>query len=167
MKQGKNNYFQLIVTGVAIALLLRIFVFDVQKVSGDSMVPFANEGETVYIFKLAYGLENPFSKSLLIQWASPEEDDVVSFYMNGRLVMKRCVATENTPLDFSKDSGYILSAGNKEIPLTEPQYQRLKYSSSVPEGTILAVGDNYQVSVDSRDYGFVDTDCILGKVIWR
>ena len=57
--------------------------------------------------------------------------------------------------------------GGKKIPLTEYQYQRIKYDSFVPENTILAVGDNYEKSVDSRDYGFVPTKNILGKVLWH
>jgi signal peptidase I len=60
-----------------------------------------------------------------------------------------------------------MKVGEKIIPLTEAQYQRIKYDSFVPEGTVLCVGDNYAESVDSRNYGFVKTNSILGKVLWK
>ena len=55
--------------------------------------------------------------------------------------------------------------GENKISLSESQYQRIKYSSYVPEGMILAIGDNYSESIDSRDYGFVSTKNILAKVM--
>ena len=44
---------------------------------------------------------------------------------------------------------------------------RLKDAAQVPDGYILAVGDNYEVSVDSRDYGFVSVKNVLGKVLCK
>ena len=167
MKSGKRNIIVYIVIGTALGIFLRVFILNVQKVSGTSMEPTIMEGDTVIINKLAYGIGNPFSGELLVRWAEPEPDDIIVYYMNDRLVMKRCVATENMPLDFSKESGYSFSVGGKVIPLTEQQYQRIKYNTTVPEGTVLAVGDNYEESVDSRTYGFIETSCVLGKVIWH
>ena len=171
MKSGKRHLIVYIILGIAIGIFLRVFIIDTEKVAGTSMEPTISEGETVFINKLAYGIENPFSHELFVQWASPEPGDIIVYYMNNKLVMKRCVATEFMPLDFSKDSGYILSVGGTEnpleIPLTEQQYQRIKYNTSVPEGTVLAIGDNYDESVDSRNYGFIEVNCILGKVIWH
>ena len=40
----------------------------------------------------------------------------------------------------------------------------MKDNIRVPEGRILAVGDNYRESIDSRDYGFVSTANILEKL---
>ena len=167
MKSGKRHLIAYIIAGILLGIILRVFVIDVEKVSGTSMEPTIREGETVLINKLAYGIENPFSNNLLVHWAEPEPGDIITYYMNNKLVMKRCVATENTVLDFSKDSGYSLSVGGTKIPLTEQQYQRIKYDTSVPEGTVLAIGDNYDESVDSRDYGFIEVNCILGKIIWH
>ena len=45
-------------------------------------------------------------------------------------------------LEFYKDSEYSMKVNDKIIPLTEQQYHRIKNSPVVPEGMILAVGDN-------------------------
>ncbi len=167
MKSGKRNILIYIAAGIAIGIFLRIFIINVEKVSGTSMEPSIKEGDTVFVNKLAYGIANPATGRLVVQWAEPKIDDIIVYYMNDKLVMKRCVATENMPLDFSKDSGYSFTVGGTEIPLTEQQYQRLKYDESVPDGTVLAIGDNYEESVDSRTYGFIEVDSIIGKVIWH
>lgn len=152
---------------VAAAVLLRMFVIDIERISGASMEPAIHDGSIVVLSKIHYGLYNPSGDTLLTQWKTPEKGDVVYYWYNGRPVIKRCVATEGETLVFSSDSGYSMSVGGITIPLTEGQFQRLKYSSEVPEGTILAIGDNYAVSVDSRDYGFVSVDSIMGKVLWQ
>jgi signal peptidase I len=83
------------------------------------------------------------------------------------MVVKRCVATEFTPLVFSQNSEYNMEVNEKIIPLKEEQYHRIKNSSFVPEGMILAIGDNYDESVDSRNYGFVSVKNIIGKVLCK
>ena len=57
--------------------------------------------------------------------------------------------------------------GEKVYPLTDRQYQRIKFDTVVPENTVLAIGDNSGFSVDSRDYGFVPIDGILGRAVLR
>ena len=76
-------------------------------------------------------------------------------------------ATAGDLLEYSSVKPYTLKTGGKEIPLTENQYYNLKNSTAVPEGYILAIGDNYEESLDSRTYGFVSVRSVLGKVICR
>ena len=131
------------------------------------MEPAIKDNSTVIINKLAYGICAPFGNSLLFSWTEPKKSDIVLYIYNGKPVIKRVLATANESLEFSVDNGYSLSIGENTIPLTEGQYQRLKYSSQVPQGTVLCVGDNYEESVDSRDYGFVLVNSILGKVLCK
>lgn len=174
MKDEKNGQKRkniplivLVIAGLALGILLKMFVIDIERISGTSMEPCLHDGSLVVMSKIHYGLNNPAGFTLLAQWKEPEKGDIVYFWINDRPVVKRCVATEHETLVFSSDSGYSMSVGGITIPLTEGQYQRLKYSEEVPEGTILAIGDNYASSVDSRDYGFVRVDSIMGKVLWR
>ncbi len=74
---------------------------------------------------------------------------------------------ENTLLEYSTESGYTLIIKDKEYPLTELQYKLLKESKSVPEETVLVIGDNHLNSIDSRTYGFVPRMNILGRIRGR
>ncbi|MCQ2613176.1 MAG: signal peptidase I [Treponemataceae bacterium] len=163
--EQKNHYFLFVLIGVVTAVFLKFFVVDFLRVSGESMEPAVHDGSYVAIFKLAYGIVKPFSDSYFVRWGEPAAGDIVYFWHDGKPVLKRVVATEGETLEFSSESGYSLYVDGLRIPLTEQQFARIKYDSVVPEGTVLAIGDNYSVSVDSRNYGFVKTQHIIGKVL--
>lgn len=161
----KKKYIFLVIIGIFIGIFLKLFVFDITKVSGNSMEPTIMNGDTVFINKLAYGIPKPFGDSLLCTWKEPKKNDIVIYIYNNKTVLKRVVATEFTEIEYFTENGYYMKVGEETIPLTEGQYQRIKYNSYVPENTVFCVGDNYLESVDSRDYGFVLVDSILGKVL--
>ena len=142
-----------------------LFFFDFMRVSGTSMEPAIHDKGHVIINKITYGLVRPFGEDLLLQWNTPKVGDIVAYFHNNKLVIKRCVGCQGDSIDFYTDLGYSLSVNGRKIPLTETQYQRLKHNKTVPEDMILAVGDNYEVSVDSRDYGFIFVDNIIGRVV--
>ena len=153
--------------GLLFGLILKLFVIEFLHVSGTSMENAIQDRSTVAVNKLAYGLVKPFSDSLLIQWKKPAVNDIVIYLYNDKIVVKRCIACEGQSLEYSENPVYTLKTGDKEIPLTENQYLRFKDIPQVPEGYILAVGDNYGVSVDSRDYGFVSVKNVLGRVLCK
>ena len=169
MKKFKTlPLFYCFFTGLIIASLIKIFVFEAMTVDGVSMQPALTDQQTIYINKAAYGISNPFGSKLLLQWAKPKENDIIIYLYNNNIVVKRCVALENTPLDYLTNSGYILIVNSdKKIPLTREQYYNMHNCSEVPSGYILAIGDNFENSFDSRNYGFIPVSNVLGKVICR
>lgn len=126
-----------------------------------------NNESVIVVNKLAFGISLPFRDKLIVQWNKPHRDDIVIYLYNNTIVVKRCVGVEGDRLDFITDSEYSLLVGGKKIYLSEEQYANMKKSSTVPDGYILAVGDNYKHSIDSRTYGFVPVKNIIGKVIWK
>ena len=169
-KSKKNKYSALIFfvcAGLVLGLLIKLFAFEILTVSGRSMFPSLHDGDRIFINKLAFGIAEPYGSKLLVQWAKPKKGDIVIYLYNDKIVVKRCAAVSGDKLEYSKNSEYILKTDGKEIPLTKIQYENLKNSDSVPEGYILAIGDNYEESVDSRAYGFVSVRNVLGKVICK
>ncbi len=153
--------------GLAAGSLIKVFLFDILHVSGLSMEPAIHNKSTLAVNKLAYGLNCPGYGRLLLKWNTPNVNDIVIYLYNNKIVVKRCVATEGQLLEYSTDPVYNLTVGDKNIPLTAEQYIKMKNCNSVPEGYILAIGDNYSESIDSRNYGFVSTGSVLGKVLWK
>lgn len=153
--------------GLLLGLFIKLFVFDILHIQGISMQPAVRDGQTVLVNKLSYGIVKPFSDTLLTTWAEPVPNDVVIYLYNNKIVIKRCIAVAGTPLEYSDDSGYTLLVGEKAIPLTDLQYHRMQKSTTVPQGTIFAVGDNYTESIDSRTYGFVPVRNVIGRVLCR
>ena len=165
--KSKIRIFLAIFLGIAIGIVVKIFVADIIIIEGKSMEPRFHSGQIALVNRLAYGLNLPFSDRLALMWSSPKIGDIVIYMIENAQVIKRCVATGGTALEYSYESGYNLHIGDRTFPLTDGQYHRMKDFSFVPEGTILAIGDNRDVSIDSRTYGFVSVKNILGKVICR
>ncbi|MCR5725802.1 MAG: signal peptidase I [Treponema sp.] len=160
-----KSFVLIICIGLIIGALIKYCVVDVLHVSGRSMSPALKDGDTLIVNKLAYGLNIPYGGRLLFQWAEPAPGDIVIYLYNNKIVVKRCVAVSGTPLEYSVFPQYTLHVGDTAISLTETQFQNMKSSTQVPDGYILAIGDNYAESVDSRTYGFVAVHNMLGKVV--
>lgn len=167
-KKAGFKVFTCIMTGIILAAIIKLFVLGIVRVEGISMENSLKDQDTIYINKLAYGIVNPFSDKLIVQWNKPVSDDIILYFYNNNLIVKRCVAVEGDNLEYFNDSGYYLTInGNKKIPLTKEQFNKMSLCSQVPESYVLAVGDNYMESYDSRNYGFIPVNNILGKVICR
>ena len=129
------------------------------------MYPTLKSGTRIVINKAAYGLQNPFTKNYIYNWNKPQKDDIVTFFHNNKIVIKRCALIEEESLEFLVDSRYYLLIDKKNIPISEVQYLNLSKNSVVPKGYIFVLGDNFLNSVDSRDYGFVPIKSIKGKAL--
>lgn len=153
--------------GMAIGICIKLFFIDFLRISGTSMEPSIHDKSVVLVNKMAYGFVKPGNRTFFVQWASPRPGDIVIYLHDNKIVIKRCAATGGTHLDYSADSGYSLHVGDTRIPLTKEQYDRMHASPRVPDGYILALGDNYAESIDSRSYGFVSIKNVVGRVIGK
>lgn len=160
-----NKKIAWIVTGVILGVFLKLFAIDILRVSGKSMEPAIKEGSSVVVNKMAYGLVKPGSREFFFQWKKPSRGDIVIFLHDDKIVVKRCVAIGGDTLEYFYDKGYNLRVGENKIALTDVQYANLHNISKVTDEYILAIGDNYAESIDSRNYGFVSVKNIVGKVV--
>ncbi|MGP1438142.1 MAG: signal peptidase I [Treponema sp.] len=174
-KKIYRHYKQNYIIFSLILLLLLFFLFDIKKVKGSSMFSSIKENDLTLIFRAMYGIKSPFSNKYLIRWKNVKKGDVVMYKIRGKYVIKRCYATDDDVIHFyQKESEYFMYIEEKIFKLKKASYHRLffNYSPSmqsgmqkVPEGSLLLLGDNVSSSFDSKDYGYVTQNSILGKVI--
>lgn len=163
---SKIDLLPLIFLGILLSLTVKTFILDFYRVKGQSMEPAIGDKSVVAAIKTSYGLQNPLKPQLLIAWKKPKTGQIVLYMYQNYWVVKRCAATEGTPLEcVDEDGSYFLLAGTRKIPLTSIQYHRLRTTKSVPDGYILAIGDNAELSRDSRDYGFVPIKNVVARVV--
>lgn len=117
--------------------------------------------------------------------SNPEKGDVLVLNCQGlkETIIKRCIGTEGDKVVINYKDGTV-KVNDQEISndyingamVDKPYFfdQRYAvadgvYEYNVPEGKVFVMGDNRNNSSDSRydKVGFIDTDDILGKVVFR
>lgn len=162
----------LALAGVA-AFLIRTFVVQRFFISGPSMQPTMHDGDQILVNKAEY------------RFGSPGRGDVVVFdriTRDGEIVqhddlIKRVIATEGETVQI-RDCIVIVDGTPLDEPYLAPDppdelSARCRMPDmemlTVPDGDLFVMGDNRAESFDSRMFGPVDSDQVVGRavaIIW-
>ena len=151
----RSTIFTLVVVA-SIAVLIATLWMPVLRIYGVSMNPSLEDGNIVISVK-----ESKF-----------DPGEVVAFYYNNKILVKRAVARAGDWVDID-DSGNVYV---NNVLLNEPYIKEkalgdcnIELPYQVPEGRIFVIGDNREVSIDSRNtaVGCVAEEQIVGKLIYR
>jgi signal peptidase I len=144
---------------VCYLLISRFFVSSVQVV-GQSMTPTLHDAEHLLLNRWIYCLH------------APKAGDIVVFHdpLDNALAIKRVIGVPGDLIDFQH--GHVFRNGRKlsepylspETP-TFPYMRRRTQSFFCDEGHYLVLGDNRKNSADSRTYGLIARQEILGRVV--
>ena len=159
----------LMIVSLTSTVLARASGFRPFTVPSTSMEPTIQRGDHIMVDTRAY------------RFGSPQYRDVVVFRRDGLFIIKRIIGIGGDTLEGRSDR--ILLNGNlineSYIQHSDPR-SALDWDTSdsgwlhsfgpltVPPSSYFVMGDNRDVSLDSRspDYGFVDGGSIIGKVLY-
>ena len=144
-------------------LLVLLLLFRIVIVSGPSMNATLLDGDFLLL------LSNIF-------YTEPQAGNIVvaskDSFKDGEPIIKRVIATEGQEVDIDFEAGVVYVDG---VALTEPytltptnRMEGVVFPLVVDEGHIFVMGDNRNLSKDSRnpEIGLVDTREVLGKAIF-
>ncbi len=166
------EYTEAIITALILALIIRAYVVQAFKIPSGSMIPTLLVGDHILVNKFLYGTKIPFSDKRILIFKKPEKGDIIVFkYPENpkRDFIKRVIASEGDIIEGKNKIVYV-----NGLPLDETYIQhvdkRILFEKrdqfgpeKVPEGKLFMMGDNRDQSYDSRYWGFVDTNDVLGK----
>ena len=144
-----------LVTVAAIAILVATLWMPVLQIYGASMTPTLTDGDIVISRKVR----------------NLKQGDIVAFYYNNRILVKRYIASAGDWVDIDEDGNVYV---NGEL-LNEPYvYEKalgecnIELPYQVPENRIFVLGDHRSVSIDSRSssVGCVAEDQIVGELVF-
>ncbi len=166
-----REWIESIVIAFALAMVIRVFIVQAFKIPSGSMKPTLIEGDRILVNKFLYGAKIPFTNLRLPGFKNPERGDVVVFIYPQdpkRDFIKRLVAEGKEDVQI-KDGKIFIDGRVLDDPKFARYYcNRSPYGESgkntyVPTNKFYVLGDNSTSSKDSRYWGFVPHDNILGK----
>jgi len=146
-----------ILIAVILALLIRLFLFEVFVVEGRSMHPTLHETERLMVNKLVYLYDDP------------RPGDIVVFeFEPGRDFIKRVIGVEGDRIEIIRGRVHINNNLIEEPYLPDSRDIYDYGPVEVPPGYYFVMGDYRQNSMDSRDprVGFISRDHLKGRAFF-
>lgn len=145
-----------LVVVAALAVLIATLWMPVLRIYGTSMVPTLSDGQIV----------------ISVKTESFEPGDIAAFYLGNKLLIKRYIAGPGEWVNLDEAGNVFLNGKPLDEPyLTEKSFGQtdIELPYQVPDERYFLMGDNRDVSVDSRNtsVGCVAKEQIVGKVVFR
>ncbi len=174
LKSKPREYFELIVSSVLLALVIRAFVIQAFRIPSGSMEDTLLVGDFLLVNKFLYGAKIPFTEIRLPAIRQPRRGDIIVFRSPNpvrgkpRDLIKRCVAVEGDVVEVRNNRVYVNGSLHRE-PYIKIEGPTSPYANAppviVPEGHVFMMGDNRNNSTDSRAWGVVDKRLLKGKAM--
>lgn len=159
-----------------------------------SMIPSLLVHDHIIVNKIHFGVKVPFGKNFIWRWGVPQSGDVVVFrypenpevYFVKRVIglpgdevsMDQGVISINgTPIEQKQNKSIGIDQNDQDFEYFQERQYLVRYRDRdsadffpvvVPENSFFVMGDNRDQSRDSRSWGFVPYDFLVGKAfaVW-
>ena len=151
----RTTIFSLLLVAAA-AVIIAVLLLPVLQISSGSMENTLVDGDMVI------SLNN----------GKYETGDIIGFYYNNVVLIKRVIATSGDWVDIAEDGTVTVNGVVLDEPYVEEKALgecNIKLPYQVPQGKCFVLGDNRTESIDSRNtaVGCISNDVVLGKLLAR
>lgn len=180
---------------IVLVLVVRSFLVEPFQIPSSSMEPTLEVGDFILVNKFTYGIRLPVTGTKIVEINQPQRGDVMVFFPPGddRYFIKRVIGLPGDLIeyhdkvltingvrqDLSPVASLVLDPEQRDL-FTEnldgrlhsvyhqPSRQAISFSGVVQPGHYFMMGDNRDNSSDSRFWGQVPEERIVGKAfaIW-
>ncbi|WP_174730692.1 signal peptidase I [Mesobacillus harenae] len=166
VKKEGIEWLKAFAIGIIIFAFIRTFFISNYVVEGESMLPTLKEGNKLVVSKFGYETSDLKHFDIIVFHASKREDFV-----------KRVIGLPGDKIEY-RDDRLFINGTHKEEPFLDIYkeetlggtltgdftLEELTGYEKVPEGKLFVLGDNRLGSWDSRHFGFISEDQVVGAV---
>ncbi|HWR38734.1 MAG TPA: signal peptidase I [Patescibacteria group bacterium] len=142
-----------------LALTIRAYVAEARWIPSESMVPTLQIGDYLLIEKLS-GKAMGYSRGDIVVFSPPSQSGL------HEEMIKRVIGLPGDTIFIQDSTVYV-----NNVPLTEPYVpEKIRQNFAafqVPAHYLFVMGDNRNNSFDSRFWGPVSEDAVIGKALFR
>lgn len=158
------DFLETIVVALSIFVVVYLFFMQPHEIKGSSMEPNFHNGEYILTDKISYRFRNPIRGDVIILKApkNPEIDYI-----------KRVIGLPGERIKVEKGQVYINEVKVDEryvsdtTPLFPGSFLQEGEEITVPEGEYFVMGDNRPHSSDSREFGSIAKNLVIGRAFFR
>jgi signal peptidase I len=174
-KKFVKDYLEPIILAVLIALFIRAFVVQAFKIPSSSMEPTLLVGDYLMVNKFICGIRIPYTDVKFFQFKKPQRGDVIVFIFPldpSKDFIKRVIGTEGEKVEIIHNRIYINDKliddpwgrfVTNDFPGSYLQRMENFGPVVVPKDSLFVLGDNRDNSEDSRFWGFLNVNAVLGR----
>jgi signal peptidase I len=172
-----------LVVALTVAVLIKTFLIQPFYIPTESMLPTIEVNDRVMVSKLSYRFGQP-QRGDIVVFLSPlnyDPDSESILDKVGRNVLeavgirtasaddliKRVVAVEGDTVEVKEGSLFVNGEQVAEPYVLEQGVMPDFAAQEVPQGSVFVMGDNRRISYDSRVFGAIPLDYVLGKAVIR
>ncbi|MFP4083391.1 MAG: signal peptidase I [Desulfonatronovibrio sp.] len=166
-----KEYAEALIIALILALFIRTFVIQAFKIPSGSMLPTLQIGDHLLVNKFKYGIHMPFMDKYIFEFDGPQFQDIIVFEFPedpSKDFIKRVVGLPGDVIEI-KDKKFYRNGQSIHEDYIQHRDRRVVDKRddfgpyTVPEDSYFVMGDNRDESYDSRFWGAVDREDILGK----
>ena len=177
-KSKTREYIESLLIAVIIALFVRSIFIQAYKIPSGSMEPTLLIGDHLLVNRLSYVVKVPYFDNVIYTLGKPKRGDIIVFRYPENIkidFIKRVIATEGDTVEIKDKVIYINgikmtdSWGHYQNTPPIPRDFQLQKTTSAPiqypKTPVFAMGDNRDNSADSRFWGPVRKEHLVGKAL--
>lgn len=170
--KGMYDTIGIIIIPLIAVIVLFTFFFRVVGVDGESMMNTLEDGDRVIISIMS----DPQPGDIVVVSRNYNNDEAEIEQRGSTPIIKRVIAVGGQTVDIDDDGNVIVDGVMLDEPYIADQNQRrigdVEFPITIREGYIFVMGDNRNVSHDSRftsigEMGQINKKYVLGKAIVR
>ena len=175
-KKLRKEWLEPILIALVLVVIIKIFIVQNFKIPSGSMEDTLLVGDRLFAVKFIYGAKIPFINHRIFKIRDPKPGDIIVFKFPedpSLSYIKRCIAVGGQTFEIRDKKVYVdgelqkLPEHAKFIDRNILDDKRDNYGPiTVPEGNFFMMGDNRDNSRDSRYWGFLPYENLMGKALF-